>query len=69
MSNEFDYSGLYNHTTGGGTPQGNAPAEHPETENTNQPQNSYPNVGSSGMNTANTAKTDYSTPDASQNSG
>lgn len=69
MSNEFDYSGLYNHTTGGGTPQGNAPAEHPETENTNQPQNSYPNVGSSGMNTANTAKTDYSTPDASQNNG
>ena len=60
MSNEFDYSGLYNHTTGGGTPQGNAPAEHPETENTNQPQNSYPNVGSSGMNTANTARTDYS---------
>ena len=69
MSNEFDYSGLYNHTTGGETPQGNAPAEHPETENTNQPQNSYPNVGSSGMNTANNAKTDYSTPDASQNSG
>ena len=59
MSNEFDYSGLYNHTTGGGTPQGNAPAEHPETENTNQLQNSYPNVGSSGMNTANTARTDY----------
>ena len=26
------------------------------------PQNSYPNVGSSGANTANTARTDYSQP-------
>lgn len=65
MSNEFDYSGLYNHTTGEGASQGNPPADH--TNNTNpqnsQPeQSSYPNVGSSGMNTANTAKTDYSTP-------
>ena len=57
MSNEFDYSGLYNHTTGEGSPQDKSPAEQPQTETT---QNSYPNVGSSGMNTANTAKTDYS---------
>ena len=60
MSNEFDYSGLYNnHATGEGASQGNAPAEQPGTGN---PQNSYPNVGSSGMNTANTARTDYSAP-------
>ena len=65
MSNEFDYSGLYNHTTGEGSPQGNPPADHPETENT-QPQSSYPNVGSSGMNTANTARTDYSSATTSQ---
>lgn len=57
MSNEFDYSGLYNHTTGEGSPQDKSPAEQPQTETT---QNSYPNVGSSGMNTANTARTDYS---------
>ena len=66
MSNEFDYSGLYNHTTGEGTPQGNPPADHTTNNATNatsQPeQSSYPNVGSSGMNTANTAQTDYSTP-------
>ena len=65
MSNEFDYSGLYNHTTGEGAPQGNPPADHTNSTNpqNNQPeQSSYPNVGSSGMNTANTAKTDYSTP-------
>ena len=62
MSNEFDYSGLYNHTSGEGSPQGNAPENHPTTDNTQQSQNSYPNVGSSGMNTANTARTDYSSP-------
>lgn len=54
---EYDYSGLYNQNpqntppTGGTTPpQGSA------TENT---AGGYPNVGSSGMNTANTARTDY----------
>ena len=57
MSNEFDYSGLYNHTTGEGSPQDKSPAEQSQTETT---QSSYPNVGSSGMNTANTARTDYS---------
>ena len=66
MSNEFDYSGLYNHTTGEGAPQGSSPAEHTEPQNTQSAQNTagscYPNVGSSGMNTANTAQTDYSTP-------
>ena len=66
MSNEFDYSGLYNHTTGEGAPQGSSPAEHTEPQNTQPAQNTagsgYPNVGSSGMNTANTAQTDYSTP-------
>lgn len=62
MSNEFDYSGLYNHTSGEGSPQGNAPENHPTTDNTQQSQNCYPNVGSSGMNTANTARTDYSSP-------
>lgn len=71
MSNEFDYSGLYNHTTGEGAPQGNPPADQNHTENTQAAQSSYPNVGSSGMNTANTAQTDYSTPDPApqQNSG
>ena len=60
MSNEFDYSGLYNHTSGEGSPQGNPPADHPNTDTNQQTQSSYPNVGSSGMNTANTARTDYS---------
>ena len=75
MSNEFDYSGLYNHTTGEGAPQGSSPAEHTEPQNTQSAQNTagsgYPNVGSSGMNTANTAQTDYSTPNPApqQNSG
>ena len=75
MSNEFDYSGLYNHTTGEGAPQGSSPAEHTEPQNTQPAQNTassgYPNVGSSGMNTANTAQTDYSTPNPApqQNSG
>lgn len=65
MSNEFDYSGLYNHTADESSSQGNPPANN-ETPNTNATQNttdnSYPNVGSSGINTANTAQTDYSTP-------
>ena len=64
MSNEFDYSGLYNHTTGEGSPQGNPPADHTNPETSQQAQSSYPNVGSSGMNTANTAQTDYSTPNS-----
>ena len=66
MSNEFDYSGLYNHTTGEGSPQDKSPAEQSQTETT---QNSYPNVGSSGMNTANTAKTDYSSAPGETGSG
>ncbi len=60
MSNEYDYSGLYNHTSGDGTPQNNTQPQQPAGEGS-QPQGSYPNVGSSGMNTANTARTDYST--------
>lgn len=72
MSNEYDYSGLYNNGQGGNTPDPN------QGQNNNQPQNEasqasasqpsqpeqggYPNVGSSGMNTANTARTDYSAP-------
>lgn len=66
MSNEFDYSGLYNHTTGEGSPQDKSPAEQSQSETT---QNSYPNVGSSGMNTANTAKTDYSSASDETGSG
>mgnify|MGYP001622914987 CR=1 FL=1 len=60
MSNEYDYSGLYDHTNnpGGGTPDG--AADH-AAQNSAPQQNAYPNVGSSGMNTANTARTDYST--------
>ncbi len=73
MSNEYDYSGLYNNGQGGNTPDPN------QGQNNNQPRNEanqasatrpdqpsqpeqggYPNVGSSGMNTANTARTDYS---------
>ncbi len=72
MSNEYDYSGLYNNGQGGNTP------DHSQGQNNSQPQNEasqasanqpsqpeqggYPNVGSSGMNTANTARTDYSAP-------
>ena len=45
MSNEYDYSGLYNHTSDG----------QPAQPQSSQPeQGGYPNVGSSGMNTANT---------------
>ena len=58
MSNEFDYSGLYNHTTGEGSPQEQSPAQNPDTQNTQQPQDGgYPNESSSGMNTAKTACT------------
>ncbi len=71
MSNEYDYSGLYDHTN---DPSGAAPA--PDASNAAQTgapqQNAYPNVGSSGMNTANTARTDYSTasqPGGSANAG
>ena len=57
MSNEYDYSGLYDHTSDGGAPRNSAQDQQPAETGS---QNSYPNVGSSGMNTANTARTDYS---------
>ena len=70
MSNEYDYSGLYNNGQGGSTPDPNQGQNQNQAQNeasqasANQPgqpeQGSYPNVGSSGMNTANTARTDYS---------
>ena len=70
MSNEYDYSGLYDHTnTPSGTPDG---AADPAAQNSAPQQSAYPNVGSSGMNTANTARTDYSTasqPGGSANAG
>ena len=71
MSNEYDYSGLYNNGQGGSTPDPNQGQNQNQAQNeagqasANQPgqpeQGSYPNVGSSGINTANTARTDYST--------
>ena len=61
MSNEFDYSGLYNHTPQD-KPQQDTASAAPEAGGETPPQTGYPNVGSSGMNTANTARTDYSTP-------
>ena len=69
MSNEYDYSGLYDHTNnpGGATPDAGSTAQSSAPQ-----QNAYPNVGSSGMNTANTARTDYSTasqPGGSANAG
>ena len=71
MSNEYDYSGLYNNTSGGGQPNGqnpqpgqSAPAQDPQPQ-----QSSYPNVGSSGANTANTARTDYSSYNSGSTSG
>ena len=65
MSNEFDYSGLYNHTSGEGSPQNtNTPEQASGSESSQQTQGGYPNVGSSGMNTANTARTDYSSASA-----
>ena len=70
MSNEYDYSGLYNNGQGGNTPDPNQGQNQSQAQNeasqasANQPgqpeQGGYPNVGSSGMNTANTARTDYS---------
>ena len=70
MSNEYDYSGLYNNGQGGNTPDPNQGQNQNQAQNeasqasANQPgqpeQGGYPNVGSSGMNTANTARTDYS---------
>ena len=70
MSNEYDYSGLYDHTnTPSSTPDG---AADPAAQNSAPQQSAYPNVGSSGMNTANTARTDYSTasqPGGSANAG
>ena len=57
MSNKYDYSGLYDHTSDGGAPRNSA--QDQQSAETGS-QNSYPNVGSSGMNTANTARTDYS---------
>ena len=60
MSNEYDYSGLYNHTSDG----------QPAQPQSSQPeQDGYPNVGSSGMNTANTARTDYSAGSSTNNTG
>ena len=71
MSNEYDYSGLYNNTSGGGQPNDqnpqpgqSAPAQDPQPQ-----QSSYPNVGSSGANTANTARTDYSSYNSGSTSG
>ena len=71
MSNEYDYSGLYNNGQGGNTHDPNQGQNQNQAQNeasqasANQPgqpeQGSYPNVGSSGINTANTARTDYST--------
>ena len=68
MSSEYDYSGLYNNTSGGGQnpPQQNNPQPAQPQQSAQAPQqpaqdNAYPNVGSSGANTANTARTDYST--------
>lgn len=61
MSNEYDYSGLYRNTQpGGDQPQQNA-ASHGAAD-ANQ-QGGYPNVGSSGLNTANTARTEYGASD------
>ena len=70
MSNEYDYSGLYNNGQGGSTPDPNQGQNQNQAQNeasqasANQPgqpeQGGYPNVGSSGINTANTARTDYS---------
>lgn len=58
---EYDYSGLYHND-----PQNNSgPQAQQPGEQAPQQESGYPNVGSSGMNTANTARTDYS----AQNSG
>ena len=68
---EYDYSGLYNNTSGGGQPNQPQPQEQPaapQPQDQQPAQNSaYPNVGSSGANTANTARTDYSNPNPNPN--
>ena len=81
MSNEYDYSGLYNNGQGGNTPDPNQgqnnnqaqPQNEASQASANQPsqpeQGGYPNVGSSGMNTANTARTDYSAPNNAGSNG
>ena len=71
MSNEYDYSGLYNNTSGSGQPNGQNPQPEQSTPAQNQQpqQSSYPNVGSSGVNTANTARTDYSSYNSGSTSG
>ncbi len=71
MSNEYDYSGLYNNTSGGGQPNGQNPQPGQSTpaQNPQPQQSSYPNVGSSGANTANTARTDYSSYNSGSTSG
>ena len=63
---EYDYSGLYN------SPQNSGPAGSGQPAASDQPtrqEGGYPNVGSSGMNTANTDRTDYSTAAGSQPAG
>ena len=82
MSNEYDYSGLYNNGQGGNTPDPNQGQNNDQPRNEanqtsatrpdqpSQPeQGCYPNVGSSGMNTANTARTDYSAGSSTNNTG
>ena len=75
MSNEFDYSGLYHNNANNNEPGGEPAAPQgsdPEASTAPQGQagqsqpeaGGYPNVGSSGMNTANTARTDFSQEDA-----
>ena len=64
---EYDYSGLYNNNSENNSAPGNAPqAQQPAAS---PPEGGYPNVGSSGMNTANTAPTDYAGQNAAQNGG
>ena len=71
MSNEYDYSGLYNNTSGSGQPNGQnpQPEQSAPAQNQQPQQSSYPNVGSSGVNTANTARTDYSSYNSGSTSG
>ena len=71
MSNEYDYSGLYNNTSGSGQPNGQnpQPEQSAPAQNQQPQQSSYPNVGSSGANTANTARTDYSSCNSGSTSG
>lgn len=71
MSNEYDYSGLYNNTSGSGQPNGQnpQPEQSAPAQNQQPQQSSYPNVGSSGANTANTARTDYSSYNSGSTSG